>query len=100
MKLKANHYTFIIGLTIGVALVAAAANRSASSDSKPTFSKEVSRILQRKCQSCHREGGVAPFALLNYDQVKAKSQTIRAAVESGRMPPWLADPKYGKFENN
>ena len=69
-------------------------------DTKPTFSREVSRIMQRKCQSCHRVDGVAPFALLNYDQVKAKAQTIRAAVDSRRMPPWLADPKYGKFEND
>jgi len=70
------------------------------SNAKPTFSKEVSRIMQRKCQSCHRADGVAPFSLLSYDQVKAKAKTIRAAVESRRMPPWLADPKYGKFEND
>src|SRR5215470_7152331 len=73
---------------------------SARKASNPSFSKEVSRIMQRKCQSCHRDDGVAPFTLLNYDQVKAKAQTIKTAVASGRMPPWLADPKYGKFENN
>src|SRR5689334_445028 len=69
-------------------------------NAKPTFAKEVSRIMQRKCQSCHRTDGVAPFALLTYDQVKAKTQTIKTAVQSRRMPPWLADPKFGKFEND
>jgi hypothetical protein len=27
----------------------------------PTFSKEVSRIFQKNCQTCHHPGDIAPF---------------------------------------
>src|SRR5262249_54291728 len=32
----------------------------------PTFSNEVVRILQARCQTCHRPGEHAPFPLLTY----------------------------------
>src|ERR1041385_2869911 len=74
--------------------------RPERAEKRITFGKEVSRIIQAKCQSCHRPDGAAPFALTSYDQVKSKAKTIRQAVESRRMPPWLADPRYGKFSND
>ena len=29
---------------------------------QPTYTKEVSRIFQAKCQQCHRDNDIAPFA--------------------------------------
>ncbi len=40
------------------------------------------------------------MALLNYQQVRPWAKDIRAAVASGKMPPWQADPHYGKFSND
>jgi peroxiredoxin len=65
-----------------------------------TYAKHVARILQKNCQECHRPGQVAPMPLLSYDDAAAWSATIREVVEEGRMPPWLADPRYGHFDND
>ena len=34
-----------------------------------TFHEDIEPILQRSCQSCHRDGGVGPMPLISYDQV-------------------------------
>lgn len=69
-------------------------------DKPVTYSNQVVRILQKHCQACHRPGEVAPFSLLSYEKAKQWSETIREVVTEGRMPPWLADPKHGKFAND
>jgi peroxiredoxin len=65
-----------------------------------TYAREVSRILQNRCQECHRPGQIGPMSLLDYDDAAAWSETIREVVQEGRMPPWPADPKHGKFSND
>ena len=65
-----------------------------------TFAADVARILQEKCQSCHRPGQVGPFSLLTYDDARRHAATIREVVDDRRMPPWHADPRYGHFEND
>jgi peroxiredoxin len=65
-----------------------------------TYTKHVSRILQARCQECHRPGQVGPMALLTYDDAVSWSDTIREVVEEKRMPPWHADPRHGKFLND
>jgi thiol-disulfide isomerase/thioredoxin len=65
-----------------------------------TFAKHISRILQKNCQECHRPGQIAPMALLTLDDAVAWSDMIREVVTQERMPPWYADPRYGKFSND
>jgi len=65
-----------------------------------TYAKQVSRIVQKNCQECHRPGQIAPMSLLTFDDALAWSDTIREVVSQGRMPPWHADPRYGKFSND
>jgi hypothetical protein len=65
-----------------------------------TFHKDVEPILQKACQECHRPGEIGPMALLTYDQARPYAKGIRAAVIKGTMPPWPADPHYGKFSND
>jgi peroxiredoxin len=69
-------------------------------DGKITYSRDVARILQARCQECHRPGQIGPMSLLTYDDAASWSDTIREVVEEGRMPPWHADPRYGKFKND
>jgi peroxiredoxin/mono/diheme cytochrome c family protein len=64
------------------------------------YAKHISRILQKNCQECHRPGQIGPMSLLSYDEALAWSDTIREVVGEGRMPPWHADPRYGKFSND
>lgn len=66
----------------------------------PTYSKEVSRLLRERCESCHREGGSAPFALSSYEDVKSRARSIRGAVESGVMPPWKPEPGVNAFRDS
>jgi peroxiredoxin len=65
-----------------------------------TFSKQVARILQNNCQECHRPGQIGPMPLLTYDDAVSWAETIREVVQDGRMPPWFADPRHGKFAND
>ena len=65
-----------------------------------TYAKQVSRILQNNCQECHRPGQIAPMSLLTFEDALAWSDTIREVITEGRMPPWYADPHYGKFSND
>ena len=66
----------------------------------PTFTKDVAPILQSRCQVCHRPGEAAPFSLLTYEQSRPWAKAIKEAVLSRKMPPWFADPHYGKFAND
>ncbi|MDQ6662885.1 MAG: thiol-disulfide isomerase [Acidobacteriota bacterium] len=66
----------------------------------PSFYKDVVPILQRHCQSCHRPGEIGPMPLLTYAQVRPWAVAIREAVALRKMPPWFADPHYGKFAND
>ncbi len=65
-----------------------------------TYAKDVSRVLQNRCQECHRPGQIAPMPLLTYDDASSWSQMIGEVVSEGRMPPWHADPKIGHFAND
>src|SRR4051812_21733959 len=66
----------------------------------PTFTKDVAPIFQKNCQICHRPGESAPFSLLTYEQARPWAKAIKAATLQRKMPPWFADPHYGKFSND
>jgi thiol-disulfide isomerase/thioredoxin/mono/diheme cytochrome c family protein len=65
-----------------------------------TYCKQVARILQDHCQTCHRPGEVGPFKLMTYRNAAAWADAIREAVSEKRMPPWHADPGHGRFAND
>jgi len=65
-----------------------------------TYSNQIARLFQRRCIECHREGEIAPFPMTNYEEVVGWAETIREVVDDGRMPPWFANPEYGKFAND
>lgn len=65
-----------------------------------TFYRDVLPILQRHCQSCHRPGEIGPMPLLDYKEARPWASAIRQAVLLRQMPPWFADPHYGRFSND
>ncbi len=71
-----------------------------SEAAKSSYYRDVLPILQNRCQQCHRHGEIGPFALSDYEVVRDWGTTIRDAVTERRMPPWPADPKIGKFQND
>jgi hypothetical protein len=60
------------------------------SESSVTYHQQISRLLQRHCVECHREGGVGPFALDTYEDAVAHAPMIREVIDRGIMPPWFA----------
>jgi len=76
------------------------ASRAAAPQSIPTFYKDILPILQRHCQNCHRPGEIGPMPLMTYEQTRRWSRAIEQAVASKKMPPWFADPQYGRFAND
>jgi hypothetical protein len=53
-----------------------------------TWSKEISRIVYKRCGGCHRTG--ANVALINYADARPWAKAIRYEVLRRRMPPWGA----------
>jgi hypothetical protein len=79
---------------------AVAARTSSEKEASPTFYKAVLPILQQHCQSCHRPGEIAPTSFVTYAETKPWASAIAEATRAHKMPPWFADPKYGKFSND
>ena len=69
-------------------------------DQGVTYANQVARIIQNRCQACHRPGQVGPFTLLSYDDASGWGPMIKEVVQEKRMPPWHADPQHGKFTND
>ena len=67
-----------------------------------TFSKDVSPILQARCQSCHEPGSIGPMSLVTYQDARPWARSIKQRVESRQMPPWHIDRSVGvqKFKND
>jgi mono/diheme cytochrome c family protein len=71
-------------------------------DRSPTYSQDVSKILDKNCLRCHRQGGAAAKIRLDtYEAVKVKAKEVREKVASGKMPPWPADSMHSlPFKND
>src|SRR5262249_3458205 len=88
-------------VTLAVLSISIAAGVSASGplDAKVTFNKDVAPSLYSRCTECHRPGEVAPMALVTYKDARPWARSIKEKVQSRVMPPWLAAPEYGHFQN-
>lgn len=69
-------------------------------ESTVTYSNQVSRLLQSRCISCHRDSEIGPMDLTKYEDASAWANMILEVVHEGRMPPWHANPAYGRFAND
>jgi Redoxin len=65
-----------------------------------TFAKDIAPILQKRCETCHREGQSAPFTLSSYDDAVKHAAMLQEVTSQRRMPPWQADPRFGKFSDD
>lgn len=72
----------------------------ASMESGISYNNAIVPILQEKCVSCHRPGGIGPWAMTSHAMVQGFSPMIREVVLTKRMPPWHADPKVNSFKHD
>ncbi len=73
--------------------------REPQKDAPVTYSNQVARLLNARCVGCHRPGEIGPFAMTKYQEVAGWGEMIAEVVREQRMPPWHANPHYGKFAN-
>jgi len=66
---------------------------------KITWTREVSRIVYKRCASCHQKDGSA-FSLIVYTEVRPWAKAIQEQVMTRRMPPWNAVKGFGEFKND
>ena len=59
-------------------------------EASPTFAGTVAWILQDRCQRCHSTGGIAPFALVTYEDIHDLAPLAKQKVVAREMPPWGA----------
>src|SRR5579862_4781841 len=86
--------------SVVLGICASALAFGATIPSQPTFYKSVLPVMQKHCQECHRPGEAAPMSFMTYKEVRPWAKAIREAVTTGKMPPWPADPHFGKFSND
>ncbi len=87
----------VVPLFILCAFVVVSAGRSKSRPQTPTFNKEVVRLFQKDCQTCHHPGDIAPFSLMTYAESRPWARAIREQVITRQMPPWKPVPGCGEF---
>jgi hypothetical protein len=64
-----------------------------------TFDREIRRIIDSRCASCHHPGGSA-FSLMTYKDARPWAEAIKEEVLARRMPPWGAVKGFGDFRND
>jgi hypothetical protein len=64
-----------------------------------SYANDIAPMLADNCARCHREGGIAPFALNSHAMVKGFAPMIREVVLTKRMPPGQIDPYIGHFKD-
>ena len=57
----------------------------------PSYAEDVAPILQRRCVSCHQQGGLAPWAMNSHEMVQGFSLMMREVLMTKRMPPGQID---------
>lgn len=73
---------------------------AATTSPSVTWTQDIAPILQRRCQECHRSGGIGPFSLDDYDDAVRWSEDIVAFTRRRQMPPWKPHDAAGLFVND
>ncbi len=65
-----------------------------------TWHHDVRPIAEEKCQSCHTDGGFAPFSLKTYKTAFDNRGAIASAVENKSMPPWPPSAACNSYQHD
>jgi len=66
-------------------------NATTSTEPAPKYYEDVAPLINRNCVGCHRDEGIAPFALTSYDAVRAHASEIASSTAAREMPPMPVD---------
>ena len=92
---------YLAGEEIGAPLIAASGSMvEYPVRGIPSYSRDIAPVLAENCATCHRAGGVAPFAMDSHTMVRGWSPMIREVLMTRRMPPGQIDGHIGEFIND
>ena len=63
----------------------------AATKASVTYCRDIAPIVQARCMNCHRPGQVAPFSLMNYDEVAKHAAQAVDVTQQRIMPPWMPE---------
>lgn len=66
---------------------------------KITYSREISRLIDKRCASCHHDGG-SSFSLTTFEQARPWAKAIKEEVLERRMPPFGAVKGFGDLRDD
>ena len=66
---------------------------------KITYSREISRLIYKRCASCHGEGG-SSFSLTTFEEARPWAKAIKEEVLERRMPPFGAVKGFGDLRDD
>jgi hypothetical protein len=100
-----NSYKKVISRSLGLTIlmlsmgVFAQSANDQNHGAEVTFADDIAPILYENCVKCHRPGGVAPMALISYEQVRPWAPLIQYKTElrdkMGAMPPYYLERHIG-----
>src|SRR5215510_8494592 len=64
-----------------------------------TYQRDIRPVLEANCTVCHVAGGIGPYPLDSYEAAKQYGPLALAAVESGKMPPWMPSGECRHYDN-
>ena len=70
------------------------------SSQQVSYEKDIASIITENCARCHRDGGIAPFAMDSHTMLQGWSPMIREVLMTKRMPPAQVDSHIGDFVND
>lgn len=82
-------FAFVSALSCSTGELAEPASQ-AQPDHDPTYYADIQPLVAQHCVKCHSPGGVGPFPLTSYDEVRGKANLMVAETSARRMPPWTA----------
>src|SRR5690349_3633313 len=62
-----------------------------------TWADNIACLLYMHCTTCHHAGGIAPIALMTYNDALTNDSDIMLHVNDGSMPPWPPDQSYNNL---
>jgi len=62
----------------------------AGTPAEVSYNNQISRIVNRECSTCHKQGGIGPFSLVAFEHLETYGTWMTDVIESGQMPPWKA----------
>ncbi|HYV05616.1 MAG TPA: hypothetical protein VFB82_13570 [Blastocatellia bacterium] len=91
-------FLFLVGLSVGDTY--SNSGEPTADKAAATFTKDIAPILQKRCEECHHQGGIAPMALVTYEDARPWARSIKEKVIKREMPPFHAAGQVGRYVND